>query len=134
MRFGQSLWRIPLAVLVLVLLVNGLALPITAAQTPQWTAEPTAMWTAQPTPEAAAASPLTLVWQTKFDSDSILYSPGDVAVDSWGNAYVSTQSFNTIKKFDKDGNYVTQWGSAGKDDGQFNLSLGVSVDAANNIY
>src|SRR5690349_21449878 len=92
------------------------------------------MWTAQPTPEAAAASPLTLLWQSKFDGDAILYSPGDVAGDSKGNTYVSKQSMNTIKKNDYDGNYISQWGSAGIDDGQFNLSLGVSVDATNNIY
>ena len=53
---------------------------------------------------------LTLVWQTKFTSQTALATPVDIAVDAWGNSYVSSQGSNSIKKFDSDGNFVTQWG------------------------
>jgi hypothetical protein len=64
---------------------------------------------------AKADSPmLTLVWQTKLDRDSILASPADIAVDKWGNVYVSTQGSNEIKKFDSDGNFLLKWGKRGE--------------------
>ncbi len=37
--------------------------------------------------------------------------PGGVAVDSAGNIYVADTWNHRIQKFDKDGNYVTAWGS-----------------------
>src|SRR5258706_1252250 len=80
---------------------------------------------AQASTNKAAAPALTLVWQTQFKGDAVLPSPGDIAVDKWGNVYVSTQGSNRIKKFDSKGTFVTQWGAGGKADGQFNLALGV---------
>jgi DNA-binding beta-propeller fold protein YncE len=72
--------------------------------------------TKEPTPQS-----LTLVWQTKFQGDAVLASPGDVAVDEKGNSYVSTQGGNRIKKFDSDGNFVTQWGIVARARGTFLL-------------
>jgi len=77
---------------------------------------------------------LTLVWQTKFEGKSALINPGDMAVDKWGTVYVSTQDDNTIKKFDSDGNFVSQWGDTGKEPGSFSLALGVAVDDDGNVY
>ena len=134
MRFGQSVWRSMLALFGLMLLISSFASRPVVAQTPEWTAEPTGGWAAEATPAAVASPSLKLVWQTKFSADTALFSPGDVAIDSLGNAYVSTQGNNTVLKFDKDGNFVTKWGDNGKDEGDFNLSLGVSVDADNNVY
>jgi tripartite motif-containing protein 71 len=41
---------------------------------------------------------------------------------------------NSVKKFDSEGNFVKQWGDSGKEDGKFNLTLGVAVDAQNNVF
>jgi sugar lactone lactonase YvrE len=81
-----------------------------------------------------AAPTLTLVWQTKFAGDAVVALPGDIAVDAAGNSFVSTQSANGVKKFDDQGNFVTQWGGGGKGEGKFSLTLGVAVDTANNVY
>ena len=78
--------------------------------------------------------PLTLVWQTKFEGKSVLVEPGDIAVDQWGNVFVSTQSGNTVKKFDNEGKFVTEWGDSGREAGKFSLSLGVAVDSDGNVY
>jgi streptogramin lyase len=77
---------------------------------------------------------LTLVWQTKFEGDSVLVDPGDIAVDKSGNIFVSTQSDNSVKKFDSEGKFITQWGSSGTQAGNFSLSLGVAVDGDGNVY
>lgn len=134
MRVGQFVGRSMLALLGLTVLAFSLASTPAAAQTPQWTAVPAAGWTADATAQPAANIALKMDWQSKFNSDAVLYSPGDMGVDSWGNVYVSTQSSNVIKKFDKDGNFLMQWGANGKADGQFNLVLGVSVDKSDNVY
>lgn len=107
----------------------------TATPEPAWdaTTEATApAWDA--TEESAAASPLTLVWQTSFTRETALPSPGDIAIDTDGNVYVSTQSSNGVKKFDSNGNLVTEWGGGGEEPGHFSLSLGIDVDADNNVY
>lgn len=83
---------------------------------------------------AEGSAPLTLVWQSTFTPETMLTTPGDIAVDQDGNVYVSTQSANSIKKFDRDGNQIAEWGGNGSDDGEFALSLGVGVDSENNVY
>ena len=59
---------------------------------------------------------------------------GGVAVDDQGNVFVS--DFNSrIQKFDSNGNFLTQWGSRGKGDGQFLSSPdGLAVNKAGNVY
>ncbi len=122
MRFLRYSPLRSLGVLVLLLSIAPLVL---SAQD----ATPEASWGATSTD-----SPLTLVWQTTFTRETALPSPGDIAVDSEGNVYVSTQGANTVKKFDTDGNLVTEWGGNGDADGQFSLSLGIDVDSENNVY
>ena len=41
---------------------------------------------------------------------------------------------NRIQKFTSDGVYLTQWGTQGTGDGQFNNPAGVAVDASGNVY
>lgn len=127
MRFWKFLSGGLLIVLILAAF-NIAARPVNA-QTP----EPTA-WGADTAAADTAAQPLKLVWQTEFKSDSVLIGPGDIAVDSKGSVYVSNQTTNVIKKFDSDGQFVTQWGANGKGDGQFRLPLGVGVDWQDNVY
>ncbi len=41
---------------------------------------------------------------------------------------------NRIQKFDSNGGYLTQWGSYGSGNGQFNHPQGVAVDSSGNVY
>jgi DNA-binding beta-propeller fold protein YncE len=77
---------------------------------------------------------LKLVWQTKFPGDAALITPGDMAIDADGNVYVTTQTSNSVKKFDSNGNFVKQWGESGNDNGNFALALGIGVDSKSNVY
>jgi sugar lactone lactonase YvrE len=62
--------------------------------------------------------------------------PADVAWDSAGNIYVADGlgTTNRIAKFDKDGRFITHWGSTGAGPGQFNGVKALAVDAQGNVY
>ncbi len=63
--------------------------------------------------------------------------PSDVAWDRAGNIYIAdgmNGNVNRIAKFNKEGNFVKQWGSTGSADGQFNGPKAVAVDAQGNVY
>lgn len=76
-----------------------------------------------------ACPPLPEGWPRCYHMPS-----GGVAVDEQGNVFVS--DFNSrIQKFDANGNFLTQWGSRGKGEGQFLSSPdGLAVDKAGNVY
>jgi streptogramin lyase len=151
MRFWQSLRHGTLDIVSVFVLVTLTILPLRVSAQPAVsqtapTATPEPAWDAAETAEADAdggwtddtaevtSTALTLVWQTAFTPEASLPSPGDIAIDSDGNVYVSTQGANGVKKYDKDGNFVMGWGGSGKGDGQFALSLGIDVDSDNNVY
>jgi sugar lactone lactonase YvrE len=64
-----------------------------------------------------------------------LSSPGDVAVDGSGNAYVIDQK-DRVVKLDSSGAYVTQWGSSGNGVGQMRnpMSIAFSSVGGNALY
>jgi tripartite motif-containing protein 71 len=39
-----------------------------------------------------------------------------------------------VKKFDSKGNFITQWGSKGEQDGQFGDPEHLAVDSEGNVY
>ncbi|HST29162.1 MAG TPA: NHL repeat-containing protein [Rudaea sp.] len=59
---------------------------------------------------------------------------GGVAFDSAQNVYLTAFSSNAVYKFDKFGNFLLQWGSAGSGNGQFSGAYGICVDDAGNVY
>ena len=59
---------------------------------------------------------------------------GGVAIDGHANLFVVDNGNFRIQKFDRDGNYVTQWGGEGFDDGQFQQAIGIAVDSSGNVY
>jgi len=62
--------------------------------------------------------------------------PTDVAWDRAGNIYIADGIGNTnrVAKFDKNGNFVKQWGSTGSGNGQFAGVKSLAVDAQGNVY
>lgn len=62
--------------------------------------------------------------------------PTDVAWDKAGNIYIADGigNNNRVAKFDKDGRFITQWGSTGKATGQFSGVKSIAVSAAGDVY
>jgi hypothetical protein len=62
--------------------------------------------------------------------------PADVAWDRDGNIYVADGigTNNRVAKFDKDGRFITHWGSTGTGPGQFNGVKAIAVDAQGSVY
>jgi DNA-binding beta-propeller fold protein YncE len=63
-----------------------------------------------------------------------LRSPWGIAVDSYGDVYVSDTGNQRLQKFDREGNFITQWGGFGNGDGQFNFPFGLAVDARGSVF
>jgi DNA-binding beta-propeller fold protein YncE len=57
-----------------------------------------------------------------------------LAVDAEGNVYVADTGNKRIIIFDADGNYLTEFGTAGLDPGQFDEPVGVAVDEDGTVY
>lgn len=65
-----------------------------------------------------------------------LNRPSDVAWDRAGNIYVAdgTGNNNRVAKFDKDGRFISHWGSTGNGPGQFTGVKAIALDAQGNVY
>jgi tripartite motif-containing protein 71 len=61
-------------------------------------------------------------------------SPWGIAVDGIGDVYVTDTGNQRVQKFDRDGNFITQWGGFGNADGQFNFPYGIAVDARGSVF
>ena len=74
--------------------------------------------------------------------DGYFGGPTDVAFDSDDNIYISDGYRNSrVAKFDKNGNWITTWGSRGtggpqadENPSQFNTPHNLGVDRQNNVY
>jgi len=63
-----------------------------------------------------------------------LRSPWGITVDGAGDVYVTDTGNHRIEKFDREGNFITQWGGFGNGDGQFNFPYGIAVDAKGSVF
>ena len=52
-----------------------------------------------------------------------LRSPWGITVDGQGDVYVTDTGNHRVEKFDREGNFISQWGGFGGGDGQFNFPL-----------
>jgi len=60
--------------------------------------------------------------------------PFGVAVAQSGDVYISDDNNNRICRFDANGTFISQWGSTGSGNGQFDWVHDIAVDAAGNVY
>jgi streptogramin lyase len=67
--------------------------------------------------------------------DGLFRQVTDVTWDAAGNIYVSDGYINSrVAKYDKDGNWVMQWGERGTSPGQMNTPHSIASDNQGNIY
>ena len=62
--------------------------------------------------------------------------PSDVAFDGEGNVFVADGHGGNarVAKFDRNGRFLTTWGSRGSDPGQFDTPHSIATDAQGNVY
>ncbi len=60
--------------------------------------------------------------------------PAGIALDSEENVYVTDEWLNRVSVFDKDGNFLRCWGSAGSGDGEFDGPSGIAIDQQDVLY
>jgi DNA-binding beta-propeller fold protein YncE len=90
------------------------------------------------TPTVVPATPLPpkLVWKIEGQPDP-LYRPSGITLDNQGNLYIFDTGNDRVMKYDHDGQFVTQWGGTGRDDGQFyaaGFDNGIAGDAQGDVY
>jgi uncharacterized protein (TIGR03663 family) len=68
------------------------------------------------------------------ESASSFWGPRGIAVDPNGNVLVADTGNKRIVVFDSDGNYITEFGTAGFDAGQFDEPVGVAVAPSGTVY
>ncbi|MGE5376226.1 MAG: hypothetical protein ACM3XO_14305, partial [Bacteroidota bacterium] len=69
-----------------------------------------------------------------LESKSSFWGPRGIAVDKNGHVYVADTGNKRIVVFDSDGKYLTDFGSAGFDPGQFDEPVGVAVGNDGVVY
>jgi predicted membrane-bound mannosyltransferase/DNA-binding beta-propeller fold protein YncE len=68
------------------------------------------------------------------ESKSSFWGPRGIAVDSQGHVFVADTGNKRIVVFDDDGNYITEFGTAGFDPGQFDEPVGVAVAGDGTVF
>ena len=62
-------------------------------------------------------------------------NPYGTAVDSSGNVYVADVGNHRVQKFTSTGTFITQWGTLGHGNGQFDAPWGIAIDqSSGNVY
>lgn len=68
------------------------------------------------------------------DGDGEVIWPAGIATDSQHNVYITDEWMNRVSIFDKDGAFISLWGSAGDGEGEFNRPSGIAIDPQDNLY
>ena len=68
------------------------------------------------------------------ESKGWFWGPRGIAADSEGRVFVADTGNKRIVVFDEDGNYITDFGSAGLDPGQFDEPVGVAIAPSGIVY
>jgi uncharacterized protein (TIGR03663 family) len=68
------------------------------------------------------------------ESASSFWGPRGIAVDARGNVLIADTGNKRIVIFDKDGNYISEFGTAGFDPGQFDEPVGIAVSPSGMVY
>jgi DNA-binding beta-propeller fold protein YncE len=63
-----------------------------------------------------------------------MQNPFAVAVGPDGSVYVSDSGNNRMQRFDANGNFISQWGTPGSGDGQFQTPQGIAVSPDGSVY
>jgi len=67
--------------------------------------------------------------------DGMFRQVTDMTWDPQGNTYISDGYINSrVAKYDRDGNWVMQWGDRGTDPGKMNTPHSIASDAQGNVY
>jgi len=67
--------------------------------------------------------------------DGLFRQPTDVAWDSAGNIYITDGYVNSrVAKYDRNGDWVMQWGRKGSAPGEFNTPHSIAIDRNDNVY
>jgi hypothetical protein len=81
------------------------------------------------------AAPWTRVDPPRAAINGQFRQPTDVTWDPAGDIFISDGYINSrVAKFDKNGDWVKQWGDRGKKPGEFNTPHSIAADAKGNIY
>jgi streptogramin lyase len=81
------------------------------------------------------AGPWTRVNPPRPAVDGQFRQPTDVTWDPEGNIFISDGYINSrVAKFDKNGDWVKQWGGPGSKQGELNTPHSIASDAQGNIY
>jgi predicted membrane-bound mannosyltransferase/DNA-binding beta-propeller fold protein YncE len=67
-------------------------------------------------------------------SQNSFWGPRGIAVDPQGHVFVADTGNKRIAVFDDEGKYITQFGTAGLDPGQFDEPVGVAVSGDGTVY
>ncbi|KAF5427878.1 DNA-binding beta-propeller fold protein YncE, partial [Candidatus Methanophagaceae archaeon] len=77
-------------------------------------------------------------WLIKRESDSAegdeILLPYGIAVSPDDFVYVTAKDDHCVLKFDRNGTYITEWGSEGVADGQFKNPAGIAVDIVGTVF
>lgn len=61
-------------------------------------------------------------------------APHQIAINSFGNVYLSDSNGNQILKYYDNGTFIGTIGSEGTEPGKFNTPHGIAIDPNNNMY